>query len=103
MITATVSVLSKPRLIPILSVAVGLLLAVYVALMISAILFAALQTQLAQNVQDKQMEIGKLENSYYTAIAKLDQTDPASLGFVKPSHVAYVTQSPLPGFAIAHN
>ncbi|MES2225958.1 MAG: hypothetical protein V4480_04105 [Patescibacteria group bacterium] len=84
-----------------LGLTVGALLALYVALMISTILFASLQTQLAQNVQDKQMAIGKLESSYYDAIGQLDRTDPRALGYVTPQHVEYVTAANLPGLSFA--
>ncbi len=96
-----IATLARPRLIPLLSVIAGALIAAYVVLMVMAILFAALQTQLAQNTQDKQMEIGKLEGTYYASIAQLDATDPRSLGYVKPGNVRYVTQAPLQGLSFA--
>ncbi len=95
--------LTRPRIIPSLSILAAVLLAVYVALMISAILFAALQTQLAQNVQTSRMEISKLERAYYAGVAQLDSTDPHSLGFVTPTHVQYVTAAALPNLTFAKN
>jgi len=86
-----IAVIARPRLIPALTTVVGVLIAAYVALMIATILFAALQTQLAQDVQEKHAEIGKLENDYYASVAELDATDPHSLGYVTPTHVSYVT------------
>lgn len=88
-----IATIAQPRLTPILTVITGALVATYVALMISTILFAALQTQLAQNMQDSQMQISKLENTYYAAVANLDATDPHTLGYVTPQKVEYVTQA----------
>ncbi|CAN5729994.1 hypothetical protein BH11PAT2_BH11PAT2_06890 [soil metagenome] len=79
------------------------LLAAYVALMVTTILLAALQTQLAQNIQDKQMAIGKLETSYYAAIGEMDSTDPHALGYVTPKNVQYITAASQTGFAFAKN
>jgi hypothetical protein len=95
--------ISRPRLIPALSILAGALLAAYIALIIAAILFAALQTQLAQNVQSTRMEIGKLESTYYTGVAQLDSTDPHALGYVTPSHVQYVAAAQLPNLTFAKN
>ncbi len=52
---------TRPNLIPLLWVATGLLLAVYVALMVTTILLAALQTELAQQVQEERITIAALE------------------------------------------
>lgn len=95
--------ISRTRLIPSLSILAGALLATYIALIISAILFAALQTQLAQNVQTSRMEIGKLEGAYYTGVAQLDSTDPHTLGYVTPTHVRYVSAAALPNLTFAKN
>lgn len=95
--------LPRPRLIPLLSASAGVLVAAYVALMITTIVFASLQTQLAQNVQNKHMEIAKLETAYYASVAALDSTDPRSLGYVTPSHVQYLTQASVPNLTFAGN
>jgi hypothetical protein len=87
----TARTLALPRLVPSLSILAGALLAVYVALMVTTILFAALQTDLAQQVQDKRMQVAKLETRYYDDVASLDDTNPQSLGFVTPDSVQYVT------------
>lgn len=88
--------ISRPRLIPSLSILAGALLAAYVACMVAAILFAALQTQLAQNVQASRMAIGKLEGAYFAGVSQLDSTDPHTLGYVTPQHVKYVSAASLP-------
>ena len=95
--------LVRPRLIPTLSAMVGALIAVYVALMVTTIVFASLQTHLAQEVQQKQMAIGKLESDYYAQVAQLGAMDPKSLGYVKPTRVTYLTQASLPGLTFAGN
>lgn len=73
-----------------LTIAASLLLATYVVLMVSTIVFASLQTKLAQNVQEAQMDITKLEASYYAAIGLFEAMDPYALGYVAPEDVAYV-------------
>lgn len=93
--------IARPRLIPLLSVVAGALLAAYIALMVAAILFAALQTELAQGVQDKRMAITKLESAYYASVAQLDATDPHTLGYVTPKRVQYVAASALPNLTFA--
>jgi hypothetical protein len=95
--------LTRPRLVPALSASIGVLVAAYVALMVTTIIFASLQTQLAQDVQDKHMQIAKLEDSYYASVATLDSTDPHALGYVKPAHVQYLTEASLPNLTFARN
>jgi mannitol-specific phosphotransferase system IIBC component len=93
--------IALPRLNPALSVIAGVMLAAYVALIVTTVVFAAIQTKLAQEVQVQRMEIGKLEGKYYLAIGKLDQTDPHSLGYVTPQHVQYVSAADLPNLTFA--
>ncbi len=94
--------LSRPRLVPLLSILAGALFAAYVALMVTTILFASLQTQLSQEVQDKHMQIAKLETTYYGSVAEIDSADPHALGYVTPKRVEYVTEAQAPGMAFAH-
>jgi len=77
------------------------LIAAYVAIMVITILLAALETQLSQNIETKQMAIQKLEASYFNSIDQLDSTDPASLGYVTPQHVAYVQAAEASGLSFA--
>lgn len=95
--------IARPRLIPALSATIGVLVAAYIALMVTTIIFASLQTQLAQDVQQKHMEIAKLESSYYTSVATLDSTDPRTLGYVTPSNVQYLSEASLPNLTFAGN
>ncbi len=96
-----ISRIAQPRLMPLLYSLVGVLLAAYVALIVTTVLFAAVQTKLAQDVQQRRMEIGKLEGKYYEAIAVLDSADPHALGYVTPARVQYVTAAQLPNLTFA--
>jgi hypothetical protein len=75
----------------ILGLAAGALAVIYVGIMITTIIFASWQTQLARGIDDSRSRIQSLEDDYYHAIAKLDNTDPHSVGLVAPSKVEYVT------------
>lgn len=89
------------KTIPLLMVVAGALVATYVALIMSTIMFAAWQTQLATNMDDTRADIARLETKYYAQITSLDGMDPASKGLVKPGNVAYVTASKTPGLTFA--
>jgi hypothetical protein len=84
-----------------LGLVAGALVAAYVVIMVITILLAALETQLSQNIQTKQMAIQKLESSYFASINELDSTDPAALGYVTPKHVAYVAATEAQGLSFA--
>lgn len=81
-------------------IAVGLL-TVYLTLMVSTIVFAALRTDLAGQVRDRSAEIARLESSYYDAIERVGSSDPATLGFVAPAKVHYVTEVRTSGLSFA--
>lgn len=89
------------RTMPLLKILVGALLAAYIALVVVTVVFAAVQTKLAQHVQEQRMEIGKLETKYFAAIAAIDETDPYALGYVKPHSVQYVSAAKLPNLTFA--
>lgn len=74
---------------------------IYIALMITTIFFAAWQTQLARGIDDTRSRIQVLETRYYSEIAKLDSTDPGSVGLVAPSKVEYVVAARMPGLTFA--
>lgn len=84
------------RLVPALGIIAFMLAVLYVALMITTIFFAAWQTQLARGIDESRVAIEKLENWYYDAIARIDATDPSSLGLVAPTHIEYVVAARLP-------
>jgi hypothetical protein len=85
----------------VLGIAVAALVIVYVGLMITTIVFASWQTQLARGIDDSRSRIQALESDYYGAIAKLDSTDPYSVGLVAPSKVEYVVAARMPGLTFA--
>jgi hypothetical protein len=78
------------RIVPVLGIAAVALVAVYLTLVIVTIFFAAWQTQLARTIEDTRSSIPALEDAYYDAIAKIDATDPYSVGLVAPAKVHYV-------------
>lgn len=84
------------RLVPVLALACAALGAAYIALMVTTILFATLQTQLAASIRDTQASITALEAKYYESIATLDSTDPYAIGYVRPVQVVYVSGRALP-------
>jgi hypothetical protein len=89
------------RIVPMLSIAAGFLVVTYIVLMITTIFFAAWQTQLARGIDDTRARIHGLETEYYTAIARLDSTDPSSVGLVAPAKVEYVVAQRMPGLTFA--
>lgn len=77
----------------ILSVIVAGLLSVYLTLMVTTIVFAAIRTEMAGDVRERSAQIARLESSYYDAIERIGASDPFSLGFVAPARVSYVTEA----------
>jgi hypothetical protein len=77
------------------------LAALYIGLMLTTVFFAAWQTQLARGIDDTRSRILALETRYYSEIAKLDSTDPGSVGLVAPSKVEYVVAARMPGLTFA--
>lgn len=96
-----VSIAVPDRIVPILAIAAAAFLAVYIALMITTIFFAAWQTQLARSIDDTRTAIQALETEYYAAIARIDATDPSSLGLVAPAKVHYVVAARPTGLTFA--
>lgn len=74
---------------------------IYIAIMITTIFFAAWQTQLARGIDDTRSRIQALETRYYSEIAKLDSTDPGSVGLVAPSKIEYVVAARTSGLTFA--
>jgi hypothetical protein len=81
------------RLIPILSLSCGTLTTLYVGLMVTTIFFASWQSEAMNSVRTTESQIGNLESQYYTAMNKVTNENPETLGFVTPAHVAYVAES----------
>ena len=93
------------RLIPMLSISCGALTTLYVVLVVTTVFFAAWQTQAVSSVRATESAIGNLESNYYTSINKISTLNPATLGFVSPNQVEYVTkvQDTSTGLSIAGN
>jgi|CXWL01.1.fsa_nt_gi hypothetical protein len=89
------------RTIPLLSVFSGILISVYVVLVCTTVVFAAVQTDLARTLSDTRASIGTLEASYYEKVAELNNTDPASIGLVTPILVQYVSAIKVTGITFA--
>lgn len=85
------------RTVPVLAIAAGCLVVVYLALMLTTIFFAAWQTQLVRGIDDTRERIHRLETEYYNAIARIDSTDPSSVGLVAPKKVEYVVAARMQG------
>lgn len=86
----------------VLGMMAGAMLVIYLGLMVSTVLHAALQTQLAKNVRDAQTDITRLETSYYAAMATIDDADPYALGFVPAKKVTYVNATQNTGLSLAN-
>ena len=86
-----VAAIRPDRLIPILRAAVIGLIAVYVVLVVTTVYFATWQTQEVSSMSDSQSAIGMLESKYYASVAQINETDPTTLGYVKPKIVTYVS------------
>lgn len=89
------------RIVPVLAVACCALVAVYIVLVVTTIFFAAWETQLARSIEESRASIQGLEDEYYDAIARIDATDPSSLGLVAPRKVEYVAATRVPGLSFA--
>lgn len=85
----------------ILTIAAVGLVATYLTLMVSTIVFAAVRTDLAGNVSDRSAEIARLEAAYYDAIELASASDPSTLGFTAPARVSYVTEAGALGLTFA--
>jgi hypothetical protein len=81
------------RTISILSASALALLACYLGLMVTTVVYATMQTDLASSMRATESEIAALEDRYYDAVAALDASNPAAYGLVKPSSVAYAELS----------
>jgi len=77
------------------------LVVVYVLLMATTIFFATLETQLARGIDNSRARIHFLETEYYGVIAKIDSTDPYSVGLVAPSKIEYVVEARMPGLSFS--
>lgn len=88
------------RTISILSILCGGLVAVYLVLVVITVSFAAYRTDLASAVRDTEDAIGSLEREYYAAIDRIGETDPGTLGLVKPHAVTYAKSAEAPALSL---
>lgn len=89
------------RTITFLTLAAGMIFALYIVLVITTIVFATAQTSLAVEVRDTEGTISSLETTYYAQVAKDDASSPASVGLVKPADVQYAIAKPASGLSFA--
>lgn len=78
------------RIVPTLGILCGFLTISYIALIVTTIFFASVQSQSVDALRNTEGMIGNLESSYYSTINKDTSIDPSSLGFVSPTDVQYV-------------
>lgn len=84
-----------------LVVTAGTLFTAYVALVIMTIVYATLQTKLANTMAETQTKITLLESSYYASVAQLDTMDPYAAGYVKPARIEFVAAATVPALSFA--
>ena len=60
----------------------------------------AWQTNLAMEVHETEADIARLEARYYDMVAQIDQTNPASLGLIKPGRVMYASTQTAPSVTL---
>jgi hypothetical protein len=80
---------------------VGLLAVTYVALMAFTMSYAVVHTEYAQQARDAEAQVGTLETQYFDALAKVDDTNPAQLGYVKPEARQFAQIPAAPAVATA--
>lgn len=79
------------RVTHILKYLCGALLSVYMVLMVSTVIFAAVETKLSSVIHKTRTDIGMIETKYYDEISRVNAIDPGAMGYVKPKQVVYVT------------
>lgn len=84
------------RTISILGYSTVALIVAYLALVIVTVSLAAWQTDLAVAVHEVEGDIQELEKTYYDTVARLDSTDPGTVGLVAPTAVRYAAKIAAP-------
>ncbi len=79
----------------------GSLFAVYVALVVVAVVYATVETKLSGTIGDTQTKITLLESSYYASVTHLDTMNPYAEGYVKPTHIEFVAAATNPALSFA--
>ncbi len=88
------------RTISILGYSALALVGAYLALVIVTVSLATYQTDLAVLVHETEGDIGELETQYYAMVEQVDDTNPASVGLVKPSKVTYAVKAAAPSLSL---
>lgn len=90
-----------PKLtVPVLGYVAAALVATYLVLIVVTVSMAAWQTNLAMEVHETEADIARLEARYYDMVARIDQTNPASLGLTKPGRVMYASTQTAPSVTL---
>lgn len=84
------------RTIPFLSYTAAALIAVYLVLVVVTVTLAAVQTNLAVEVNEAEQDIVRLESRYYAMVAEIDRVDPGSRGLMKPEGTTYAVSAAAP-------
>lgn len=88
------------NLLTYLSASFAAIVGVYLLLVIGTVYLASAQTVLLGQVSDKEGSIGALEARYYSAIAELNDVNPASEGFVTPKDKRYARAAETPALTL---
>ncbi len=75
------------------SILVGVLLVVYIGVLSFVMTYGVIQIQSAEAVRDTSAHVATLDAEYFDTVAKLSDIKPESLGFEKPSSIAYITNT----------
>lgn len=92
----SVAAVTQLPYISILSFIAGTLLVSYLALIAFIMAYGTLQMQFAERVRDTSAQVGTLESQYLALVTQINETNPATLGFTKPTSIAYVTDTTQP-------
>lgn len=66
----------------------------YIALIATAMSYAALTVQFSQSVRNDEASVAALESGYLDAISSITAMDYAAAGYVKPATLVYVPTAP---------
>lgn len=88
------------RTVSILGYSLGALVAAYLVLVVVTVSMASWQTNLSMQVHETEGDIARLESRYYDMVARIDRTDPATLGLGKPARVMYAATQSAPAVTL---
>jgi hypothetical protein len=95
------------RIIPMLSFSCGVLTLLYIGLVSMTIFYATVQTQGTTSVRNAESAIANLETQYYSTMNQITNMNPATVGFVQPAVIKYVSEAqdgnPATALSFAHN